>query len=167
MTPRVLAYVGLGSNLGDPAARVAAACAALDTLPGSRCLGCSRRYRNPPMGPADQPDYVNAVARLETALGPAALLAALLELERDHGRERHGPRWGPRLLDLDLLLYGDRVVEEPHLRVPHPGLLERPFVVFPLLELEPGLVLPDGTPLAAAARALDPGALEPLAAAAP
>lgn len=157
----VTAYVGLGANLGDPVASVRAACAELGALARTRRTACSRLYRNPPMGDMPQPEYVNAVAALETRLGPRDLLAALLAVEHRHGRER-GAHWGARTLDLDLLLYGEREVTEPGLTVPHPGLPERPFVVFPLLELAPGLVIPGHGPLADLAARLDRGALVPV-----
>lgn len=143
------AFVGLGSNLDDPAAQVAAALRALARLPESRLLSQSRRYRNPPMGPADQPDYVNAVAEVETGLDPHALLDALLAVETAQGRHRTGERWGPRVLDLDLLLYGDRCIEDARLTVPHPGMHERNFVLYPLQEIAPDLQIPGLGSLAA------------------
>ncbi|AHE99129.1 2-amino-4-hydroxy-6-hydroxymethyldihydropteridine diphosphokinase [Thioalkalivibrio paradoxus] len=137
------AYVGIGANLGDPAAQVSGACVRLSRdIPDSRLVACSRRYRNPPMGPQDQPDYVNAVARIRTALAPAELLRELQRIERAFGRRRDGQRWGPRLLDLDILLYGGCVIDAPGLRVPHPGIAERDFVLFPLQELAPELRIP-------------------------
>jgi 2-amino-4-hydroxy-6-hydroxymethyldihydropteridine diphosphokinase len=148
--PCVQAYIGIGANLGDPIAQVRRA---LDRLardvPGTRLLARSRLYRNPPMGPQDQPDYVNAVAAIDTSLGPQPLLEELHRLEREQGRERSGPRWGARSLDLDLLLYGDQVIDAPGLRVPHPGLCERDFVLFPLFEVAADLHIPGRGPLAA------------------
>ena len=141
MTP-ALAYIGIGANLGTPRTQVLDALEALAGLPHSRLLRQSSLYRSPPMGPADQPDYINAVAALETRLSPSELLQALLELERRHGRVRHGERWGPRTLDLDILLYGDRVIREPHLTVPHPGIQARAFVLYPLAEIAPDLRIP-------------------------
>jgi 2-amino-4-hydroxy-6-hydroxymethyldihydropteridine diphosphokinase len=94
------------------------------------------------MGPADQPDYINAVAKLETLLTPQALLDAMLAIERAHGRIRGATRWGPRTLDLDLLAYGDRVIAEPRLTVPHVGIAERPFVLLPLAEIAPDYLIP-------------------------
>ncbi|MCG5500183.1 2-amino-4-hydroxy-6-hydroxymethyldihydropteridine diphosphokinase [Ectothiorhodospira lacustris] len=142
MTP-VLAYIGIGANLETPRVRVLEALEALAGLPHTRLLRQSSLYRSPPMGPVDQPDYINAVAELETRLAPAALLQALLELERRHGRVRDGERWGPRTLDLDILLYGDRIIDEPHLTVPHSGMQARAFVLYPLAEIAPDLWIPD------------------------
>ena len=139
----VQAYIGIGANLGEPAAQVREAFEYLARdLPRTRLTGRSRLFRNPPMGPQDQPDYVNAVARLHTRLQPLELLAALQAIEAACGRRRDGTRWGPRLLDLDLLLFGEQCLDLPGLRVPHPGIAERDFVVLPLLELAPGLQIP-------------------------
>lgn len=137
-------YIGLGSNLAGPADRIRSALDALGRIPDSRLLDHSALYRSPPMGPPGQPDYVNAVAALETGLAPEALLDALQGIEAAHDRRRDGERWGPRTLDLDLLLYGDRTVATARLTVPHPGVAERAFVLVPLCELAPGLTLPDG-----------------------
>lgn len=136
-----LAAVGLGSNLNDPVAQVSGALAALAALPDSEFLAASSLYRNPPMGPQDQPDYVNAAALLRTRLTAQALLQELQALERRQGRVRER-RWGPRTIDLDLLLWGDATINEPGLIVPHPGLHERPFVLYPLAEIAPGLHVP-------------------------
>lgn len=134
MRAPVVASVGLGSNLDDPIAQIRRACAALANLPESRLLATSSLYRTPPMGPPDQPDYVNAAALLETRLAPLALLDALQAIEAAQGRVR-AERWGPRTLDLDLLLYGEARIETPRLTVPHPGLPERDFVLVPLREV--------------------------------
>ena len=143
MTPRVLACIGLGANLGDATATVQAALQALDALPHSRLLKASRLYRTPAWGKTDQPAFVNAAAVLETELDARALLDAMLGIERDHGRERlDGQRWGARTLDLDLLLYGEDVIDEPGLHVPHPHLHERAFALVPLVEIAPDLVIP-------------------------
>ena len=139
------AAVALGSNLDDPAAQVARGFDELDALPGTRLLARSALHRTTPVGYADQPDFVNACALLETELPPRALLEALLEVERRHGRERTIPN-GPRTLDLDIVLYGDRVIDEPGLRVPHPRAHERAFVLVPLLEAWPGAVIPGQGP---------------------
>lgn len=141
-TDTVDAFIALGSNLYRPADQVASAIAALGDIPQSRVVAASRRYRNPPMGPTDQPDYINAVARVCTRLDPHALLDALQGIEQAHGRMRTGPRWSARILDLDLLLYGDRVIADDRLEVPHPGLPTRSFVLYPLAELEPDLNIP-------------------------
>ena len=143
----VTAYIGLGSNLEDPLEQVRRALAELDAVPGSRLAARSGLYRSPPMGPAEQPHYINAVAALETRLEPRALLAELQRIERAHGRHRGADRWGPRTLDLDLLLYGERRIREPALTVPHPGLHERAFVLYPLAEIAAGLVVPGHGPL--------------------
>ncbi len=137
----VTAYIGLGSNLADPQARLRRAFAELAQLPQSQLLAQSSLYRSAPMGSQDQPDYLNAVAALETALSPLALLAGLQAVEVAHQRVR-GERWGPRTLDLDLLLYADQTIDLPTLTVPHPGLYERNFVLYPLAEIASGLVIP-------------------------
>ncbi|MHB8679925.1 MAG: 2-amino-4-hydroxy-6-hydroxymethyldihydropteridine diphosphokinase [Rudaea sp.] len=135
-------YIGLGSNLADPPAQIEAGLRALAYLPRTRVAARSHLYRSMPWGRADQPEFVNAVARLETGLEPCDLLGQLLAIERRAGREREGARWGPRVLDLDILLYGDRRVAEPGLRVPHPHLHERAFVLVPLAEIAPDLDIP-------------------------
>lgn len=143
MSTPAIAFVGLGANLGDAAATLREAIIELDDLPGTRLLRASKLYRTQAWGDADQPDFVNAVAMLETGLDPRALLDELLGIERSHGRDRSRERrWGPRTLDLDLLLHGDLVVDEPGLRVPHPHLHERAFALLPLLEIAPDAVIP-------------------------
>ena len=137
-----VAFIGIGANLDRPVEHVCRAIEDLGETPHSRILGYSGIYRSAPMGPPDQPDYVNAVAKLQTRLGPDELLSFLQGIERQHGRVRTPERWGPRPLDLDLLLYGRSVVDTPALTVPHPGMHQRPFVLYPLLELEPGLSVP-------------------------
>jgi 2-amino-4-hydroxy-6-hydroxymethyldihydropteridine diphosphokinase len=135
------AYVALGSNLDDPEAQVERGFAALAALPHTVLDARSRSYRTPPWGVADQPDFTNAVARLQTSLPPRELLDALLVIETRAGRAR-GVRYGPRTLDLDLLLYGDYAIREPGLAVPHPRLHERAFVLLPLADIAPGLDVP-------------------------
>lgn len=135
------AWIGLGGNVGDSAALIADGLAALTVLPKTRLRAHSRLYRSAPWGPVPQADFVNAVARLETMLAPQALLDALLEIEQSHGRTR-ATRWGPRTLDLDILLYDDAVIATPTLTVPHPRLAERAFVLVPLAELAPELEVP-------------------------
>lgn len=147
--PRNAAFVALGSNLDDPRAQVVRALEALGGLEHTQVTGRSRLYRNPAMGEAGHPDFVNAVARLETALAPRELLAGLLAIEAAQGRDRGADRWGPRTLDLDLVVYGDRVIDEPGLTVPHPGLTTRAFVLYPLAELAPDLGIPGVGPLRA------------------
>ena len=138
----VTAYLGLGANLDDPARQVRRAFDELAALPASHLVSRSPLYKSPPLGPPDQPDYVNAVAALETMLTPLELLAALRAIEVQHGRKRDGTRWGPRSLDLDILLYGDLVVDSPELSLPHPGLHERVFVLYPLYDVAPELQIP-------------------------
>ena len=135
-------YIGLGSNLADPQAQVEGGLRALGGLAETRLLRRSRLYRSAPWGRADQPEFVNAVAQLETTLAPQILLDALLTIERQAGRERDTTRWGPRVLDLDILLYGDVVLDEPGLHLPHPHLHERVFVLMPLCEIAPELQIP-------------------------
>jgi 2-amino-4-hydroxy-6-hydroxymethyldihydropteridine diphosphokinase len=132
------AYVGIGSNLDDPVRHVREAFAELDTLPRTRLVTKSSLYRSAPIGFAGQPDFVNAVAQLETRLPAERLLAELQEIETRHGRTRSFPS-APRTLDLDLLLYGDAVLSLPTLTIPHPRMHERSFVLKPLLEISPGL----------------------------
>ena len=135
--------VGLGANLGDAKASVLAAIKVLDLLPATRLLRASRLYRTPAWGHTDQPDFINAVVVLATALTARALLDHLLAVERDFGRDRaSGERWGPRTLDLDLLLFGNAVINEPGLQVPHPHLHERAFALLPLAEIGPELTIP-------------------------
>jgi 2-amino-4-hydroxy-6-hydroxymethyldihydropteridine diphosphokinase len=131
----VRAYVGLGSNLGERAAYLLLGLSALSRLPKTHLLRLSPVYETDPVGPP-QPPYLNMVAELETELSPKGLLAEMLRIEKALGRERR-ERWGPRTLDLDLLLYGDLVLEEAGLSVPHPRLHERAFVLVPLLDLLP------------------------------
>ncbi|HHQ42371.1 MAG TPA: 2-amino-4-hydroxy-6-hydroxymethyldihydropteridine diphosphokinase, partial [Chromatiales bacterium] len=143
------AYVGLGANLGDARASLRRALEALAALPASRLVAVSSLYRTRPHGPQDQPDFLNAVAALETALAPVELLARLQAIEAAAGRRRDGPRWGPRTLDLDLLLHGAARLETPRLVLPHPRIAERPFVLVPLAELDPALEVPGAGPVAA------------------
>lgn len=162
----IRAYVGLGSNLNDPAQQVQAALAALNGIPETRCLRYSSLYRSAPLGQADQPDYINAVAMLNTRLSARQLLTELQAIERIHGRVRGAERWGPRTLDLDLLLYGDIRLESEELTVPHPRLAERSFVLYPLCEIAPDLEIPEFgglRQLMAACRARDTLSCEVLA----
>ena len=137
----VIATIGLGANLNDPAAQVEYALAELDRLPDTRLIARSSLYASAPVGYVDQPDFINAVAQVETSLAPLALLAALLDIEHRHGRERSF-RNAPRTLDLDLLLYGDAHFHEDGLTLPHPRMHERGFVLLPLLEIAPDAVIP-------------------------
>jgi 2-amino-4-hydroxy-6-hydroxymethyldihydropteridine diphosphokinase len=139
----VPAYVGIGSNLDGPEEQVRFAVEALASLPHTRRVSCSANLRNTALGPQPQPEYVNAVAGLLTQLTPADLLSELLAVERRQGRDRtSGVRWGPRRIDLDLLVYGDLVLNTEHLILPHPGIASRNFVLFPLLEIAPALRIP-------------------------
>lgn len=142
-TPRADVYVGLGSNLDAPVDQIRRAFEELDALPLTNCMAVSRLYASRPVGPQDQPDFINAVAYLRTRLSPLALLDQLQALEQRHRRVRQR-RWGPRTLDLDLLLYGNETLDLPRLRVPHPAMASRAFVLLPLAELSPQLQLPDG-----------------------
>jgi 2-amino-4-hydroxy-6-hydroxymethyldihydropteridine diphosphokinase len=144
MSTSVTAYVGLGANLGDPRGQLEAAVAALAAVHGVRLVAVSSVYESDPVGPvSDQPVFLNAVAEVATTLPPAAMLAALHGIEDELGRERT-IRFGPRTCDLDLLLYDDLVSRDPALLLPHPRIAERRFVLEPLAELAPMLVLPDG-----------------------
>lgn len=139
-------FVALGSNLADPVAQLAAACDEIGRLPQTRLLGRSSLWRSAPVGYLDQPDFVNAVAEVDTTLEPEALLEQLLEIERRHGRVREFAN-APRTLDLDIALYGERRIDTPTLTVPHPRMHERAFVLLPLHELAPDLSIPGHGPL--------------------
>lgn len=148
MTTPARVFVGLGGNLGDVVQTLADALAHIGRLPQTQLVARSGFYRSPAWGVVEQPDFVNAVAELTTQLLPQDLLARLLEIERRAGRERkEGQRWGPRRLDLDLLLYGDACIDESGLRIPHPHMHERGFVLLPLLEIAPDLVIPGVGPV--------------------
>lgn len=136
-------YIALGANLGDPVQTLTDLLERLEQCPELCQVTCSSFYRSAPMGPQDQPDYVNAVLRAQTDLAPLALLDFLQALEDEFGRVR-SRRWGARTLDLDLLLFADLELQHPRLMVPHPGLTERDFVLVPLAEVAPELCLPDG-----------------------
>lgn len=140
-------YIGIGSNLDDPCAQVKQAITALSTFEDIKLATYSSLYQSDPMGPADQNDYINAVVKIETVLSPIALLDRLQSIEKDQGRIRKSERWGPRTIDLDLLLYDNQTIDNPRLTVPHYGLEERSFVIFPLYEIEPDLILPNQTKL--------------------
>jgi 2-amino-4-hydroxy-6-hydroxymethyldihydropteridine diphosphokinase len=141
-TPWTPAYVALGSNQDDPQSQVLRAFEALAGLRHSRLVAKSSLYRSPPLGPVAQPDFVNAVAGLLTTLSPAELLAELKRLEERLGRAQPVVRWGPRRIDLDLLVHGSHRIAEPGLTVPHPGIAERAFVLGPLAEIAPDLDVP-------------------------
>ncbi len=163
----VTAAIGLGGNIGGAAATLREALQALDALPRTRLLRASSLYRTPAWGNTQQDDFTNAVALLQTELDARALLDALLEVELRFGRDRAAsPPWGPRTLDLDLLLYGDAVIDEPGLRVPHPHLHERAFVLVPLAQVAPGLRVPGHGPVSTLLDAVDARDCVPLGAAA-
>ena len=142
------AYVGLGANLGDREAMLRAALEQLTAEPGIEVVAVSAFRDTAPVGIVDQPRFLNAVAAVETDLPPRGLLDRLLGVERRLGRTREGPRFGPRTIDLDLLLYGDAEIAEPGIEVPHPRMHERLFVLEPLAELDPDLIVPGQGPLA-------------------
>ncbi len=143
----ITAYIALGSNLGESRALLASALAAIADLPNSRLAAVSPTYRSSAVGPGTQRDYLNLVAELETGLRAPELLTALQQIETEHGRQRQ-EHWGPRTLDLDILLYGNLTISTDELTVPHPRMAERNFVLYPLTDLAPDLVLPCGAPLA-------------------
>lgn len=137
----VTAWIALGANLGEPRRQLEAALVELDATPGISVRRRSNWYRSIPFGPVEQDDFINGVAELATRLGPIELLDVLQAIETAHGRTRE-QRWGPRTLDLDILLYANQVIETDRLAVPHPGIRERNFVLYPLHELEPELEIP-------------------------
>ena len=134
------AYVALGSNLADPAEQVTAALGRLPGIPGTRLIARSRLWASRPLGPQDQPDFVNAVLAIETSLLPLELLDQLQAIEQAHHRKRE-VHWGPRTLDLDLLTYGDQTIDHARLTIPHPYMLERGFVLQPLADIAPNEVI--------------------------
>ncbi|MER8374722.1 2-amino-4-hydroxy-6-hydroxymethyldihydropteridine diphosphokinase [Mesorhizobium sp. M1409] len=138
--PNSTVYLSLGGNLGDPAKSMGAALRMLDADADTRVTGVSSLYRTPPWGKLDQPDFLNAAAEISTGLAPRALLDLCLDAERKLKRVRE-ERWGPRLIDIDILVFGDRVIHETGLEVPHPRMLERAFVLAPLAEIAPSLVV--------------------------
>ena len=137
----MLAYIGLGSNLENPLQQMKTAINDLQSLADINIVSVSSLYQSPPMGPADQPDYINAVLALETSLNPHQLLDALQSVEQLHGRVRKR-HWGERTLDLDILLYGDQILDDERLKIPHPGMHERAFVLYPLAEIAPDIEIP-------------------------
>ncbi|OEF04106.1 2-amino-4-hydroxy-6-hydroxymethyldihydropteridine diphosphokinase [Vibrio genomosp. F10] len=143
----VIAYIAVGSNLADPVGQANDAIEALKHLPNSSKLSASQLYSSSPMGPQDQPDYINAVVAIETQLTPFELLDCTQAIEQEQGRVRKDDRWGPRTLDLDIILYGNEVIDSERLVIPHYGMKEREFVLYPLAEIAPNLTLPDGTEL--------------------
>ncbi|HAT1651084.1 TPA: 2-amino-4-hydroxy-6-hydroxymethyldihydropteridine diphosphokinase [Klebsiella oxytoca] len=142
-----LAYIAIGSNLASPLEQVNAAVNALAEIPDSRVINVSSFYRTPPLGPQDQPDYLNAAVALETSLAPEALLDYTQRIELQQGRTRKAERWGPRTLDLDIMLFGEQVLNTPRLTVPHYDMKNRGFMLWPLFEIAPELRFPDGLAL--------------------
>ncbi|OUR63976.1 2-amino-4-hydroxy-6-hydroxymethyldihydropteridine diphosphokinase [Methylophaga sp. 42_25_T18] len=134
-------FIGLGSNLESPLEQIKTAVNDMQLMLETEFIACSSLYKSPPMGPQDQPDYINAVIELDTELAPHLLLDQLQQIEQQHGRirKRH---WGERTLDLDLLVYGDVIIHDERLTVPHPGIATRAFVLYPLAELDEQLVIP-------------------------
>ncbi|WP_371193644.1 2-amino-4-hydroxy-6-hydroxymethyldihydropteridine diphosphokinase [Glaciecola sp. SC05] len=142
-----IAYVGLGSNLASPSEQLKSALVELHQHEQICVQGCSHLYRSAPMGPKDQPDYVNAVCQLTTSLSPIELLDVLQAQELKHGRERLGEKWGPRTLDLDLLMFNELRMQSERLTLPHYGIAQREFVLVPLFEIAPDLIMQDGQKL--------------------
>ena len=151
-----VAYVGVGGNLALPARQVAVALHRLAAMPGVLALRASRLYRTRPWGQREQPDFINAVAELGYSGTATDLMRALLAIEREAGRVRGGERWGPRILDLDLLLFGDEAISTPELTVPHPRIAARAFVVKPLAELAPSRMIPGVGRVGSLAALVDP-----------
>lgn len=155
-------YVGLGANLDNPIRQLENAIGALNKIPETRLIQYSSFYRTAPMGPQDQNDYINAVAQLESQLSPLALLDQLQLIENNQGRVRKAERWGPRTLDLDILLIDDNNIESARLTVPHYGIKQRNFVLIPLLEIAPSLILPCGQSVAALVELVGQSGIEKL-----
>lgn len=145
-----LVYIAIGSNLASPLEQVNAAIRALADIPDSRVVSVSSLYRTPPLGPQDQPDYLNAAVALETSLAPEALLDHTQRIELQQGRVRKAERWGPRTLDLDIMLFGDAIINSERLTVPHYDMKNRGFMLWPLFEIAPQLHFPDGLALCTA-----------------
>lgn len=148
-------WLALGSNLADPLQQVQNALDALAAIPQTRVVTVSSFYRTPPYGPQDQPDYLNAVVELATALQPDALLDHTQRVEQEQGRVRKDHRWGPRTLDLDILLFDRQTLASDRLTVPHYDMHNRAFMLVPLLEIAPAITLPNGTPVASLLAPLD------------
>ncbi|UGS42031.1 2-amino-4-hydroxy-6-hydroxymethyldihydropteridine diphosphokinase [Pseudocitrobacter corydidari] len=142
-----VAYIAIGSNLASPLEQVNAAIQALGEIPQSRIVALSSFYRTPPLGPQDQPDYLNAAVALETSLAPEALLDHTQRIELQQGRVRKAERWGPRTLDLDIMLFGNVVINTERLTVPHYDMKNRGFMLWPLFEIAPESVFPNGETL--------------------
>lgn len=143
-------YIALGSNLANPLHQVQSALNALAELPQTKLIATSSLYRTPPLGPQDQPDYLNAVVALDTDLSAENLLDHTQKIELEHGRMRKDERWGPRTLDLDILLFGDEIINTERLTVPHYDMKNRQFMLYPLAEIAPELYFPTGESLQSA-----------------
>ncbi|NOZ53278.1 MAG: 2-amino-4-hydroxy-6-hydroxymethyldihydropteridine diphosphokinase [Gammaproteobacteria bacterium] len=156
----ITAYIGLGSNLGRPVDQLRAASIQIETVPGIERLLMSNLYKSAPMGSKIQPCYINAVAEIVTSLSPLDLLAELMRIETALGRVRSSERWSSRTIDLDVLLYGEKIINSKTLVIPHPGLYERAFVLYPLHEIAPHLVIPGHGPLSQLLTVCDKGDLE-------
>ena len=141
-------FIGLGANLGDPVAQLTSALSHLASHPDITLQTRSHFYESIPMGPQNQPNYINAVCKVSTNFEPLALLHELQKIEQAHGRERKDIRWGARTLDLDLLIFGDEFIQTDELTIPHYGMRGREFVLVPLFELQPDLIMPDNQPIA-------------------
>jgi len=152
-------YLAIGSNLASPLEQVNAALSALAEIPESQLVAVSDFYRPPPLGPQDQPDYLNAAVALETALAPEALLDHTQRIELQQGRERKAHRWGPRTLDLDIMLFGEMQIDTPRLTVPHYDMKNRAFMLLPLAQIAPDLRFPDGDKLSDLLANLDPSGI--------
>ncbi|WP_432699096.1 2-amino-4-hydroxy-6-hydroxymethyldihydropteridine diphosphokinase [Kluyvera cryocrescens] len=142
-----LVYIALGSNLASPLEQVNAAVKALGEIPQTRLVAVSSFYRTPPLGPQDQPDYLNAAVALETTLAAEELLRHTQRIELQQGRVRKAERWGPRTLDLDIMLFGQAIIHTDNLTVPHYDMYNRGFMLWPLYEIAPALTFPDGISL--------------------
>ncbi|QIQ20845.1 2-amino-4-hydroxy-6-hydroxymethyldihydropteridine diphosphokinase [Zophobihabitans entericus] len=140
----VTVYIALGSNLANPLEQVNNALKAISLIPKTAFIAVSPFYRSKPLGPQDQPDYLNAVVQIQTELSPEQLLDETQKIEQQQGRERKAHRWGPRTLDLDILLYGNQTIQTPRLTIPHYDMQNREFMLYPLFDLAPELILPDG-----------------------
>ncbi|WP_312317392.1 2-amino-4-hydroxy-6-hydroxymethyldihydropteridine diphosphokinase [Atlantibacter hermannii] len=152
-------YIAIGSNLASPLEQVNAALAALAEIPDSQIVAVSPFYRTPPLGPPDQPDYLNAAVALDTDLAPETLLDHTQRIELQQGRERKAHRWGPRTLDLDIMLFGDRQIATPRLTVPHYDMKNRAFMLLPLVHIAPDVCFPDGVKVADILANLDPSGI--------
>jgi len=159
----IIAYIGLGSNLNNPAEQLRKAGTHVAALAGIQQFLMSSLYKSAPMGPQNQPYYINAVAQIMTSLTPVDLLSELMRIEALLGRRRSGERWSARVIDLDILLYGDEIINSTELVIPHPGLYERAFVLYPLQEIAPGIEVPGYGPLAQLLAVCDKGDLALLA----